>query len=94
MNSDRTTVRIVVTVLGVIAVAVVLGGIWLADNDKSLTDAVIAMGAGALGGLSTFLVSTRTSGDPPQEVTVTNTPADPVPVDNTPGPPPIALPLD
>jgi hypothetical protein len=81
MSTDRMTVRIVVTVLGAIAFVVVAGGIYLADHDKSLTDAVIAMGSAALGGLSTFLVSSSTRTDAPQPVNVVNPPDEPVPVE-------------
>lgn len=77
--ADRLTVRMIVAVLGFIAVTIVVGGIWLANEDKSLTDALIAIGAGAVGSLSSFLVSTR--GGSSEPVTVTNPPTAPVPVE-------------
>lgn len=79
--TDRFVVRAVVVFLGVITLSVVWGGIWLADHGQTLGDALIAMGSGALGGLTGFLVSSRSSGAEPQEVQVVNAPADPVPVD-------------
>lgn len=60
MNTDRPTVRIVVAVLGIIAVAVVLGGIWLAADDKALPDALIAIGSGAAGAVAALLARTGT----------------------------------
>jgi hypothetical protein len=89
---DRWIIRMIVGVLGCVAIFIVLGGIWLADREKSLTDALIAYGAGAIGGLSTFLVSTRSGGDSAQAVTVPNTPAEPVPTTEATPLPPIVLP--
>lgn len=80
--TDRFVVRVVVIFLGTIALTIVGGGIWLAFKDHSLPDSLISMGGGALGGLTAFLVSTRTTGDT-QPVQVMNDPGDAVPV--TPG---------
>jgi hypothetical protein len=53
MNS-QSTVRLVIAVLGLLALAVVCGGILLALDDKSLPGELIAIGsaaAGAVGGI-------------------------------------------
>lgn len=84
MNTDRLTIRLIVSFMGIIAVGIVYGGIWLADHNSSLPDALIALGGVALGNLGTFLVSSRTGTDA-QDVTVVNEAADPVPVDPTGG---------
>lgn len=81
---DKLTVRLIVVFMGTIAAIVVLGGIYLADHDKSLTDALIALGGVALGNLGTFLVSTRGAGESPQDVTVVNPPSDPAQVEVAP----------
>lgn len=82
--TDRFTVRAVVVFLGLIAVATVLGGMWLTFTEHQLPDALISIGSTALGGLTGFLISSRSVAEgEPQPVQVTNTPADPVPVDAT-----------
>lgn len=83
MSTDRFTVRLIATGLLLIAVLVVCGGFWLTDHEHTIPDALIAIGSGALGGVSTLLASTSTrhADDPPQPVNVVNEPADPVAVE-------------
>ena len=59
--TSRTTVLAVVISLGLIAVIVVAGGIVLAGLDKTIPDALIAIGAGASGALAGVLSSTRST---------------------------------
>lgn len=44
---DRPVTLTIVIILGLLALSVVLGGIILTMNDKSIPDALIAIGAGA-----------------------------------------------
>ncbi len=76
--TDRITIRMIVLFMGLASLAVIAGGIFLANDERSLPDALIALGGVALGNLGTFLVSTRGSGDA-EPVTVVNTPDDAVP---------------
>ena len=80
--TDRTVTLSIVLVLGVVAVATVIGGLVLAMNDKSLPEAVIAIGSGAVGAIGGLLA--RSPLDGPQDVNVVNRAADPVPVDANP----------
>ena len=78
--TDRFTVRSVVVFLGVVVVMVVAGCIWLTAHDKQLPDALISLGGVALGGLTGFLISSKsgpTDGAlPTVEAPVTVTPGD------------------
>lgn len=81
--NDQSTVRLVIAVLGALALAVVIGGIVLAFDDKSMPEALIAMGAGGAGAIAGIL--SRTSNpEIPQPVEVVNVVGDPVPVDPVP----------
>lgn len=82
MNS-QSTVRMVIGVLGLLALSVVIGGIILALADKSLPGELIAIGSAAAGAVGGILSKT---GDPEQAqpVNVVNVDADPVPVDPAP----------
>lgn len=77
MNS-QSTVRTVIAVLGVLAVLVVGGGIYLAAADKSLPGELIAIGSAAAGAVAGILSRTGTD---PQPVVVEQPHDDPVPVD-------------
>lgn len=77
MNSP-STVRTVIAVLGLLAFAVVVGGIALAWVDKGLPGELIAIGSAAAGAVAGILSKTGTD---PQPVEVVNTPRDPVLVD-------------
>lgn len=76
--NDQSTVRIVIGVLGSLALAVVVGGIVLALNDKSLPGELIAIGSAAAGAVGGILSKTGTS--EAQPVNVVNRSSDPVPV--------------
>lgn len=78
MTGDRFTVRAIALGLMGIALVVVLGSLYLVNNGRAIPDSLIAIGSAALGGASTFLVSTRSGADP-AEVQVMNQPGDPVP---------------
>ncbi len=80
---DRWTVRIIAGGLLLIAVVVVTGSFWLTDHGREIPVELIAIGSAALGGLSTFLVSTR-GGTEPAPVRVDNATSDPVPVAEVP----------
>lgn len=58
--TDQLTVRLVVVGLALIALAVVAGGIVLALDDRTIPDALVAIGSGAAGALGGILA--RTSG--------------------------------
>lgn len=76
---DRWTVRLIAAGLLLIAVVVVSGSFWLTDHGRAIPVELIAIGSASLGGLSTFLVSTRAGTDPPA-VRVDNAADDPIPV--------------
>lgn len=75
MNS-QSTVRLVIGVLGLLALAVVIGGFALAMTDRSIPESLIAIGSAAAGAVAGILARTGES-----EVRVVNDAADPVPVD-------------
>lgn len=74
---DALTTRLVLLFAGLTVLAAMGGGIALAFYDRTLPDALIALGSGALGLLSGAALDTRGR----QDVRVVNTPGDPVPVD-------------
>lgn len=76
--NDQSTVRIVIAVLGLLALAVVVGGIVLALDDKALPGELIAIGSAAAGAVGGILSRTG-----PSEVQVTNRADEPVPVEET-----------
>ena len=82
MNS-QSTVRLVIAVLGLLALAVVVGGIVLALDDKTLPGELIAIGSAAAGAVGGILSKTGDAAEP-QAVEIVNVPADPVPVDPVP----------
>lgn len=91
--TDANTVRAVIRYLGLTALVLVLGGIWLVRDLLRLSQGAGSIDAAAaaviggvftlagttVGALGALLVSTRSSGDPPQDVTVVNPPTSPVP---------------
>lgn len=77
--NDQSTVRVVIAVLGALALSTVIGGIALAFSDRTLPGEIIAMGSAAAGAVGGIL--SRTGSTDPTPVTVVNPPADPVPVD-------------
>ena len=74
---DALTTRLVLLFAGLTVITAMGGGIALAFYDRTLPDALIALGSGALGLLSGAALDTRGR----QDVRVVNTPGDPVPVD-------------
>lgn len=70
--NDQSTVRLVIGVLGVLALTVVIGGIVLVMDEKSMPDALIAMGSVSVGAVAGILA--RTSGDSPVPVTLQDEP--------------------
>lgn len=80
---DKWTVRLIAGGLLLIAVVVVAGSFWLTDHGRAIPVELIAIGSAALGGLSTFLVSTRL-GTEAASVRVDNEASDPVPVAGVP----------
>lgn len=73
----------VIGVLGLLALAVVVGGIVLALDDKSLPGELIAIGSAAAGAVGGILSKTGDTSEP-QAVEVVNVAGDPVPVDPVP----------
>jgi hypothetical protein len=82
MNS-QSTVRLVIAVLGLLALSVVIGGIILALDDKTLPGELIAIGSAAAGAVGGILSKTGDTSEP-QAVEVVNPLGDPVPVDPVP----------
>lgn len=76
--NDQKTVRLVIIMLGLVGLSVVIGGIVLAIDAKTIPDALIALGAGAVASIGSILAHTSTN--EPQPVSVVNPPAEPVPV--------------
>lgn len=56
--TDRVTVRLVVVGLAIIALSVVVGGIVLALDDRTIPEALVAIGSGAAGALGGILAKT------------------------------------
>lgn len=78
--NDQATVRLVILVLGALALAVVIGGIVLALDDKSLPGELIAIGAAAAGAIGGILSKTGAADPTP----VVGPEGGPVPVAETP----------
>jgi hypothetical protein len=66
---DVLTIRMVLAFAGLTVLAAMLGGIALAYTDRTLPDALIALGSGALGLLGGAALDTRSG---PQDVQVVN----------------------
>lgn len=81
--TDQKTVRLVIAILGLLALAVVVGGVILAVTDRSIPDALIAIGAGAAASVGSILAKTSGTSDP-QPVNIVNVPSDPVPTTDVP----------
>ena len=75
--NDQSTVRLVIGLLGLLALATVVGGICLAFTDRGLPGELIAIGSAAAGSIAGIL--SHTSSDA-QDVNVVNEPAEPIPV--------------
>ena len=75
-RTDRLITVIVLVILGLLAMATVVGGIYLTAQDKSLPGELIAIGSLAAGAIAAIL--SRPNGE---EVRVINEPDEPVPVD-------------
>jgi len=57
--TDTWNVRLVILFLGLIALAVVVGGQLLSALDKEVPVSIVALGSGAAGALGGILASTR-----------------------------------
>jgi len=79
--SNTRTVTLVLLFGGLTVLAAMLGGILLAFTDRTLPDALIALGSGALGLLSGAAIPTRTEGV--QRVVVEQPEGQPVPVEDS-----------
>lgn len=73
---DALTTRLVLAFAGATVLAAMAGGIALAFSDRTLPDALIALGSGALGLLSGAALDTRGGR---QEVVVRQPASDPIP---------------
>lgn len=81
--NDTRTVRLVLIFGGLTVLAAMLGGIALAYTDRTLPDALIALGSGALGLLSGAAIPTVSR--EPQRVVVDQPEGEPVPVQEATG---------
>lgn len=79
--ADKLTQHMAVVVLGLLALATVVGGIALAWSDRALPGEIIAIGAGAAGVIGGALSNIGRSSDPQQ---VVGPQGGPVPVAETP----------
>lgn len=80
--NDQTTVRIVLCTLAALALAVVVGGIYLAAIDKSLPGELIAIGSAAAGAVAGILSKTNVAPAEATPVEIVNAPDNPVPVED------------
>lgn len=74
--NDQKTVRLVIIMLGLVGLSVVLGGIVLAIDTKTIPDALIAMGAGAVASVGSILAHTGSSSEPQAVVGVQGGPVE------------------
>lgn len=72
--TDAKTIRMVLAFAGLTVLAAMVGGIALAYSDRTLPDALIALGSGALGLLAGAMMPTGR-----QEVVIRQPANDPVP---------------
>lgn len=79
MSTDQGTFRLVVMFLGATLLLSLVGIVTIVALDKEVPDILGQMAVGALAGLAGLLARTPTN-DRPQQVTVVNAEADPVPV--------------
>lgn len=78
--TDKSTVNLVIVILGIIATILVAGAIFLTFQEKAVPGELWTLAGGAVGAFSSMLARTSSGGDA-QEVQVVNSPAEPVPVD-------------
>lgn len=82
--ADKLTQHMAVVVLGLLAVATVVGGIALAWSDRALPGEIIAIGAGAAGVIGGALSNIGRSGEPQPVSVVNEGPAEAIPVVDSP----------
>jgi len=58
-QKDVWLYRMIIAAMGITVVAIVVGAIVLASSGDSMPDAIIALGAAAIGGMAGFLVPTH-----------------------------------
>lgn len=80
MSTDQKTFALVVKFLGVTLLVSLIGVVVLVSLDKDVPDILGQLAVGSLAGLAGLLARTPTN-DKPQQVTVVNPPADPIPTD-------------
>lgn len=80
MGHDDTLDRILAIGLLLVVLETVTGAFWLASVDRPIPDALIALGSAALGALGTMFLQRHSN-----RVEVTNTPSNPVQVEETAG---------
>ncbi len=88
--TSKTTVLAVVVFLGLVSLSIVIGGILLAADSKTVPSELVAMGSAALGALAGILSSSRSTlgkGDIEPTATAGMVPIRPAVVD-----PPVQLP--
>lgn len=81
MNDERTTINIVVGLLGLVVLFGMGIGGYLAIDDKNVPDFIIATTSGAIGAIASLLSKTSSG---PTPVQVVNEPAEAVPVADVP----------
>lgn len=78
--TDKSTVNLVVVILGIIAVVLVAGAIFLSFQEKTVPGELWTLAGGAVGAFGTLLARTST-GDDTQPVQVVNSTNQPVPIE-------------
>jgi len=82
MKSDLFPTRVVVVALALVVVGGLGAIVFLASTQTPIPDALDRLVFSALGAIGALLAKTSgTVADPPAQVQITNTPADPVPVE-------------
>ncbi len=78
--TSHGTIQLVIGFLGVIALVLVAGAIFLTFQEKDVPDALWTLAGGGVGAFSSLLARTS-SGDDPQPVVVEQGADNPVPVE-------------
>ena len=74
MNSDKTTIHIVVIFIGIIAASLCGGMLWLNSQSQHIDPVLSTAAGGALGALTALLASTRGSQEAAPVAVVNDTP--------------------
>lgn len=68
MNGERSTITLVVGLVGLFTIITLLASAWLAFNGKTVPDGFYTLAGTGLGALASMLVRTSSTQDQPTEV--------------------------